>query len=80
MIWVAPAARAPKMADNPTPPNPTTKMVSPNFSAAVLTTAPTPVMTAQPNKAAISKGMSELIFTKESTEATEYSAKPDIPK
>lgn len=77
---LAPAAFAPNTADNPTPPSPTIKILSPNFNCAVFTTAPTPVKTAHPNKAAISKGISLSIFTKESTDATACAAKPETPK
>ena len=80
IILLAPAAFAPRIADSPTPPSPITRRVSPNLNSAEFITAPTPVITAQPNKAAISKGKSFSIFIKDSSVATENSEKPDTPK
>ena len=55
-ICRAPASFAPRTALNPTPPRPTTATDWPGSTLAVLTTAPTPVSTAQPNSAASSRG------------------------
>ena len=49
-------------------------------SAAALTTAPTPVSTAQPNSAAISNGSSGSTFTAERSETTMWSAKAETPR
>ena len=45
----------------PTPPTPKTAMLAPAGTAAVLITAPTPVITEQPIRAARSRGMEGLI-------------------
>ena len=47
---------------------------------AVLTTAPVPVMTAQPNTAASSKLNERSTRTSESRETTAWSAKAETPK
>ena len=47
----------------PTPPRPITSTVAPSSTLAVLSTAPTPVCTAQPITAAMSSGMSSSILT-----------------
>ena len=54
----APAMRAPWTAEMPTPPRPVTTTVEPRSTLAVLSTAPTPVCTAQPIRQATSRGMS----------------------
>ncbi len=56
MIGFAPASTAPWTADRPTPPAPKMTTASPAHSPMALSTAPTPVMTAQPAMAAISGG------------------------
>ena len=48
---------------SPTPPTPNTAMLAPAGTAAVLMTAPTPVITEQPISAARSSGMSSRTFT-----------------
>ena len=63
MIMPAPAMRAPWIAARPTPPAPNTATVAPGSTRAVLSTAPTPVVTPQPISAARSSGMSSRIFT-----------------
>ena len=52
----APAKRAPWITDSPTPPQPTTATVDPGVTRAVFHTAPTPVDSAQPTRAARSSG------------------------
>ena len=51
-IRPAPARAAPMTHDRPTPPRPMTATLAPAGTAAVLTTAPTPVETQQPMSAA----------------------------
>ncbi len=63
MIFDAPASAAPFTADRPMPPQPTTATVEPGSTFAALNTAPTPVITPQPTRAARSSGMSLPIFT-----------------
>src|SRR5918997_5561570 len=79
MICRAPDATAPRMEQRPTPPKPTTATEEPGDTFAVLTTAPTPVSTAQPKRALYSKGRGALSFTQDSCETTAYSAKADTP-
>ena len=55
--------RAPWIAASPTPPAPKTATVEPGSIRAVFSTAPTPVVTPQPIRAARSSGMSSSIFT-----------------
>ena len=57
-IRVAPAMRAPWTTDWPTPPQPSTATDDPGHTAAVLSTAPTPVVTPQPMSASCSSGRS----------------------
>ena len=52
----APAMRAPWMTDWPTPPQPMTATVEPGWTFAVLSAAPTPVVTPQPMSASCSSG------------------------
>ena len=47
-ILFAPASFAPWMTLRPMPPSPNTTTLSPGWTLAVLTTAPTPVVTPQP--------------------------------
>ena len=63
MIRSAPAIAAPFTADSPMPPQPNTATVLPAVTLAVLITAPAPVMTPQPTRAARSSGISASIFT-----------------
>src|SRR5437879_803565 len=51
------------MAFSPMPPVPKTARLEPALTRAVLITAPAPVVTAQPIKAALYRGMSSRIFT-----------------
>jgi hypothetical protein len=53
----APAIRPPCTAFSPTPPQPNTASDSPASTRAVLSTAPTPVITEQPISAALSSGI-----------------------
>jgi hypothetical protein len=76
----APAATAPRSEQSPTPPNPITATEAPAWTRAVFTTAPTPVSTAQPNRAASSSGSSGSTFTSDRRETVAYSAKPDTPR
>jgi hypothetical protein len=55
-MGLAPASAAPMTAANPTPPSPKTATDAPGSTRAVFTTAPTPVTTAHPNRAAASSG------------------------
>ena len=76
----APEATAPSTEARPTPPRPTTATVVPARTCAVLTTAPTPVSTAQPKSAASSSGRSfGSTFTAERRETTAYSANAEQP-
>ena len=54
----------------PTPPAPKTATDVPAATRAVFTTAPTPVITAQPKSTAVSIGMSASIFTTDSRATT----------
>ena len=73
-IFVAPAMAAPCTTFSPTPPQPNTTTTEPGLTRAVLNTAPTPVVTAQPTRAARSSGMPLSIFTRLSTDSVAYSA------
>ena len=64
MIMPAPAMRAPWITASPTPPAPYTATVAPASTRAVLSTAPTPVVTPQPISAPRSSGMSSRTFTR----------------
>ena len=57
MIGWAATIAPPCTAFRPTPPTPKTAMLAPGGTAAVLITAPTPVITEQPMSAARSRGM-----------------------
>ena len=70
----APAIAAPWMAFRPTPPQPNTATVAPGSTRAVLKTAPTPVVTAQPTSAARSRGIFASILTTLSVDSVAYSA------
>jgi hypothetical protein len=63
ITFAAPASRAPCTIESPIPPAPITSTVAPSSTCAVLSTAPTPVCTAQPITHAISVGTSLGIFT-----------------
>ena len=79
MIFSAPASLAPSNPFKPTPPNPTHATVSPARMRAVFSTAPTPVITAQPNIAASAKGRSLSTLTAVPRSTTAYSAKQETP-
>ena len=61
----APEATAPRREARPTPPSPITATEDPAGTWAVLNTAPTPVSTAQPNRAASFNGRSLSTLTSE---------------
>ena len=61
------------------PPSPSTSTVAPASTRAVLSTAPTPVWTAQPITHAVSSGVSAGTFTAPVSFAIAYSAKPPTP-
>ena len=63
-------ARAPSTAHKPTPPKPITATLVPACTRAVFTTAPTPVMTAQPNKDASTGSMPASILTQDRRDTT----------
>ena len=58
MMGCAVTRAPPWITFSPTPPTPKTAMLAPGGTWAVLITAPTPVMTEQPIRAARSSGMS----------------------
>ena len=62
-IMAAPAMRAPWVTATPMPPAPSTRTVAPGSTAAVFSTAPTPVWTAQPITQATSRGTSGSTLT-----------------
>ena len=66
--------RAPCTTFRPTPPQPITATDEPGATFAVLNTAPTPVVTAQPTSAARSNGIVGSILTRLSTCSVAYSA------
>ena len=55
--------RAPWMTAWPTPPQPITATIEPGSTCAVLSAAPTPVVTPQPISASCSSGRSDSTFT-----------------
>src|SRR3546814_17357069 len=69
-----PASFAPSRPDRPTPPSPITATFCPGRTPAVFSAAPTPVITAQPNTAAISSGTSLSTRTTEPRSTPAYSA------
>jgi hypothetical protein len=75
MIFDAPASRAPWTAFRPTPPHPMTSTDDPASTLAALVTAPTPVGTEQPLRAAWGNGMSLRIGISISDGQTTYSEK-----
>src|SRR6202011_1615978 len=80
MILLALASTAPCTTLRPTPPVAKTATVEPGSTRAVLRTAPTPVMTAQPINAAPSIGISGVILIAADWCTTEYSANEDMPR
>ena len=77
MMREAPAMAAPLMAASPTPPQPITATVSPGRTFEVWITAPIPVITPQPIRAARSSGMSLRIATQAFSWISICSAKED---
>ena len=75
MILPAPARRAPWTTLSPTPPQPITSTDAPASTLAQWVTAPTPVGTQQPMRAACAQGMSLRIGTSISAGQTTYSQK-----
>ena len=63
MMRAAAASLAPWVTAIPMPPAPSTRTVAPSSTFAVLSTAPTPVWTAQPITHATSSGTSAPTFT-----------------
>src|SRR5579864_904751 len=80
MIWLAFATTAPWTTLSPTPPVANTATVEPGSTLAVLSTAPTPVMTAQPINAATVVGTSGSIGIAADSCTTLYSANDDMPR
>ena len=80
IVFFDPMAIEASRALSPTPPSPTTAILSSSLAFAVLITAPTPVTTPQPKRAACSKGMCLSILTSASLGRTAYSAKPATPE
>ncbi len=79
MMRAAPAMRAPWITAWPTPPQPITATVEPGSTCAVLSAAPTPVVTPQPMSASTSSGRSVSTFTSENCDATIISEKVPRP-
>jgi len=67
MMRPAPAMRAPWITDWPTPPQPRTATLAPGFTCAVLSAAPTPVVTPQPIRASCVSGRSVSTFTSDAS-------------
>ena len=76
---VAPAMRAPCTIEIPMPPAPITSTVAPSGTRAVLSTAPTPVCTAQPMTHTTSSGVSSATLMAPDTGVITSSAKPARP-
>ena len=79
MIFVAPATRAPCTIEMPMPPAPATSTVAPSGTRAVLSTAPTPVCTAQPITHAMSSGVSSATLIAPVSVVITNSANPPSP-
>jgi hypothetical protein len=75
MMRPAPASFAPIMTLRPAPPAPKTATLLPGRTRAVLSAAPTPVVTAQPMSAATVRGMSLPSTTQHASGTTVWSAK-----
>src|SRR6266700_3298920 len=80
MIWLALASTAPCTILSPTPPVANTATVEPGSTPAVLSTAPTPVITAQPISAAMVIGTSGSMGMAADSCTTLYSANEDMPR
>ena len=74
MICVAPLTRAPSMAEQPTPPAPTTSTDEPGVTLARIIAAPMPVLTPQANPHTLSSGASSATFVAKRSGTTAYSA------
>jgi hypothetical protein len=72
--------RRPCTTDRPTPPRPTTSTDWPSRTRAVFRTAPTPVMTAQPTRAACSSGTASGTGRTARSDTTVCSAKPPVDR
>ena len=79
-IREAPASTAPMTHDSPTPPSPTTATLAPRGTSAVFWTAPTPVVTQQPIRAATAGSMPSGIGMAASRGTTVASAMVAIPQ
>ena len=73
------AMTAPWIQDRPIPPRPKTATVEPASTLAVFKTAPIPVVTPHPNRQALSKGASGLIFARAISGTTVYSENVEQP-
>src|SRR5262249_35090932 len=80
MTVPASANRAPCSAESPTPPRPITTTDSSGRTRAALVTAPTPVSTAQPSRAAGSSGTSSPIGITAGAGTTVSVAKAPVPR
>ncbi len=80
MIAVASSILPASSAASPTPPRPITASVECRGIDAVLTTAPTPVITAQPNSAASANGRVGSTRTSDRRDTVAHSAKPETPR
>jgi hypothetical protein len=78
MIRRAFTSRAPRTTLSPTPPTPNTATVLPGRTRAVLITAPTPVITPQPTRAATARGTSPGIGITAFSWTTVYPWKHDV--
>ena len=76
----APATCAAITEARPTPPSPKTATDWPGRTAAVLSTAPAPVSTAQPKSAAVWSGTSAGMTTADSRATTAWRANPEMPR
>src|SRR5262249_56937500 len=79
MIRRAPAITAPWITDSPTPPRPKTTTEEPGSTFAVVSTAPIPVVTAQPSRHTVASGASFRIFASAISGTTVYVAKVEVP-
>ena len=79
MMRSAPAITAPWITESPTPPRPKTATDAPGSTFAVCSTAPIPVVTAQPSRQTLSSGASGRIFASAISGSTVHSAKVEVP-
>ena len=78
IIVEAPAMRQPWRTLRPTPPQPQMAQLVPGRTSAVLIAAPTPVMTPQPIRDALTRGMSLSILMAVFSATTVYSQRPPM--